>query len=292
MTTMKAISSGKASSEVRVSEMNLQQLKRLLKKRGDVRPKYMFSTVEQATDIRNYRYVFWLDLMGARNLMRLSLPRAARSVMKIHAAALFAKQQHRELEINPVMDGVYGFVRDRDLLEACLAEILGGLANVFVQERVPSSRFMVRAGVAYGPLIPGNSLAMGAEILQENSRYLGGTAIGMGISHAYEAEGLAPPFGVYVHESARAFAPRTKGSYPYRVNMWRWFDDDDALTWATRRTLLAHLDWLEKNPVAAQYDLDALRRHKSLAIEYFSLHELIAQKNDDKPRTSPSRPTL
>lgn len=236
----------------------------------------MFSTVERKTDIRDYRYVFWLDLMGARNLMKLSLPRAARSVMKIHAAALFAKQIHPELEINPVMDGVYGFVADRELLETCLTEILGSLANVFVHERVSSSRFMVRAGVAYGPLIPGSSLAAGAAILQENKLYLGGTAIGMGISHAYEAESSAPPFGVYIHESARAFAPRTKGSYPYRVNLWRWFDDDDALTWATRRTLLMHFDWLEKNPSAAQYELEAMKRHKNLAVEYFRLHELKA----------------
>src|SRR4051794_3673886 len=92
------------SADVPASELDLQQLKRLLKTRGDALPKYMFRTVEQTTDIRDYRYVFWLDLMGARNLMKLSLPRAARSVMKIHAAALFAKQKHPKLEINPVMD--------------------------------------------------------------------------------------------------------------------------------------------------------------------------------------------
>ncbi|MDI1336360.1 MAG: hypothetical protein PSU94_09285 [Lacunisphaera sp.] len=275
---MKAKSTTKSSADVLTSEMDLPQLKRLLKARGDALPKYMFSTVEQNTDIRDYRYVFWLDLMGARNLMKLSLPRAARSVMKIHAAALFVKQRHPELEINPVMDGVYGYVSNRDLLETCLTEILAGLANVFVQERVPSSRFMVRAGVAFGPLIPGSSLAAGSTILQQNTRYLGGTAIGMGISHAYEAEGLAPPFGVYIHESARAFAPRRKDAYPYRVNLWRWFENEDALTWATRRTLVHHFDWLEKNSVSAQYDLDAMRRHKSLAIEYFRLHELTESK--------------
>jgi hypothetical protein len=272
----------KSTTAVPVSEMDLQQLKQLLRTRGDAQPKYMFSTVEETTDIQDYRYVFWLDLMGARNLMKLSLPRAARSVMKIHAAALFTKEQHPELEINPVMDGVYGYVNDRDLLETCLAEILGGLANVFVQERVSSSRFMVRAGVAYGPLIPGRSLAVGAKILEQNKTYLGGTAIGMGISHAYEAESCAPPFGVYIHESARAFAPRTEGSYPYKVNLWRWFEDDDALAWATRRTLLAHFDWLEKNPVGAQYDLEPMRRHKNLAIEYFRLHKLTEKKAGPK----------
>jgi hypothetical protein len=277
---MKIKSPSNVSSEVQVSEMDLPQLKRLLNARGDARPKYMFQAVEHSTDTRAYRYVFWLDLMGTKNLMKLSLPRAARSVMKIHAAALQAKQQHDDLEINPIMDGVYGFVKDQAVLEACLTEMLSGLASVFVHERVSSSRFMVRAGVAYGPLVPGRALAAGAPILQRNTPYLGGTAIGMGISHAYEAEGFAPPFGVYIHESARAFAPQTKGVFPYRVNLWRWFENDDPLTWATRRTLLAHFDWLEKNPVAAQYDLEAMRRHKSLAVEYFKLYELTGQKTE------------
>ncbi len=115
---------------------------------------------------------------------------------------------------------------------------------------------------------------------KKTKNYLGGTAIGMAISHAYEAEGSAPPFGVYIHESARAFAPRTKDSFPYLTNLWRWYDDNDALTWATRRTLLEHFDWLEKNPVASQYDAEPMRRHKCLAVEYFRLHELAVKKAD------------
>ena len=266
--------------EPKLSEMSRLDLKELLKSQGETGPQYKFSEVELTTDTRDYRYVFWLDLMGARNSMKLSLPRAARSVMKIHAAALLAKQKYRELEINPVMDGVYGYIKDRVLLQSCLADILERLAKVFVLEHMPSSRFMVRAGVACGPLIPGASLAAGSLILQKNKRYLGGTAIGMGISHAYEAESSAPPFGVYIHESARAFAPRKEGNYPYQVNLWRWFNEDTTLTWAIRRTLVEHFDWLEKNPVAAQYDLEAMRRHKNLAIEYFKLHELTGQKTE------------
>lgn len=266
----------------KLSEMSRLELKELLKTQGVSGPQYMFSAVEEAADTRDYRYVFWLDLMGARNSMKLSLARAARSVMIIHAAALLAKQKHPELEINPVMDGVYGYVNDRVLLQRCLADILERIAKVFVLEYIPSSRFMVRAGVAYGPLIPGASLAAGAAILRKNKRYLGGTAIGMGISHAFEAESCAPPFGVYIHESARAVAPRTEGNHPYHVNLWRWFSEDTALTWAIRRTLLEHFDWLEKNPVAAQYDLEAMRRHKNLAVEYFRLHELAGKKGETK----------
>jgi hypothetical protein len=257
-----------------IATLDLKALKTLLKRRGDAKPSFLFQSVEKARKIVDYQYVFWLDLMGANNLMRLSLPRAARSIMKVHGAALLAKQHLKKLEINPVMDGVYGYTAERATLEKALAEILAALANVFVQERVASSRFMVRAGVAFGPLVPGEALSVGAQILKKNKKYLGGTAIGMAISHAYEAEGRAAPFGVYIHESARAFAPRRKGCFPYRSNFWRWFDKDDALTWATRRTLVEHFDWLSKNPSASLYDGESLGRHRALAQEYFGLYAL------------------
>ena len=76
------------------SEMTLKELKSLLKKRGDALPKYLFKAVEKKSDARAYRYVFWLDLMGVGNVMRLSLPRAARSVMKIHARQLFQRKSN------------------------------------------------------------------------------------------------------------------------------------------------------------------------------------------------------
>lgn len=268
-------------TDANLPEATLSELKQILKDRGDVGPKYLFNAVKEAIDVKDYKYVFWLDLMGARNAMKLSLSRAARSVMKIHAAALLAKQKHPDLEINPVMDGVYGYVEKRDLLETGLTEIMTALGNVFVQEKFSNNRFMVRAGVAYGPIIPGKDLAAGAPILQQNQDFLGGTAIGMAISQAYEAEGYAPPFGVYIHESARAFAPRMPDSYPYLTNLWSWFDEDDALTWGIRRTLVEHFDWLAKNPVSAQYDAQALIKHRALADEYFKLYELTAPKTQN-----------
>jgi hypothetical protein len=137
---------------------------------------------------------------------------------------------------------------------------------------------MIRAGVSFGPLVPGGDLAEGAEILRKNSDYLGGTAIGMAITHAYEAEGNAPPFGVYIHESARAFAPRGKLHQPYLSNLWRWFKEDEPLTWALRRTLIEHYDWLEHNIIASSYDSAALVRHKALATEYFKLYQCPALK--------------
>src|SRR6202035_1789437 len=115
-----------------VAKLDLKALTRLLKQRGDAKPSFLFKSVEKASDVSDCRYVFWLDLMGANNLMRLSLPRAARSIMKIHGAALLAKQHLRRLEINPVMDGVYGYASERATLETALSEVLASLANVFV----------------------------------------------------------------------------------------------------------------------------------------------------------------
>ena len=264
----------KPPSSLDPAELALEQLKKLLKKQADQRPKYLYTAVTNVPGVREYRYVFWLDLMGARSAMKLSLPRAARSIMKIHVAALAAIKDYPSVEINPVMDGVYGYAKDRASLEDCLKSILTALAQVFILERFASNRFMVRAGVSYGPLLPGETLAVGSDILTKNVGYLGGTAIGMAISHAYEAEGNAPPFGVYIHESARAFAPTGKDGAPYTTNLWHWCDEDEdgALLWGLRRTLVQHFDWVNRNPVGSQYDAAAAQRHKALADEYFELH--------------------
>ena len=98
----------------------------------------------------------------------------------------------------------------------------------------------------------------------------------MAITHAYEAESCASPFGAYIHDSARAFSPQDSAGNPYRTNVWKWFDDEEPLSWALRRTIQEHFSWLEKNPIAAQYEADAMRRHKALATEYFELHSLQA----------------
>ena len=258
--------------------MTVAELKDLLNEGEDVRPKYLFRAVERNTGLRDYRYVFWLDLMGTRNLMKISESKAARSVMKIPRGCSLSEEQYKEVEINPVMDGVYGFVASREVIEAFLRHMLTSLAAVFVHERVTSSRFMVRAGLSFGPIVPGVTLAKGAAILQKNLRYLRGTAIGMAISHAYEAESAFPPFGVYIHESARAFAPRDGSSEPYRSNLWRWFGEDEPLSWAIRRTLVDYFDWASRNPVASKYESTVLAKHRALADEYFRLYQLTEQQ--------------
>ena len=257
-----------------LSKLSLPELQRQLKDKGDIGPQYLFNAVKEGANIHDYRYVFWLDLMGAGSAMKLSLPRAARSIMKIHAAALLAKKRHDQFEVNPVMDGIYGFAKSRETLEAVLTDILTSLAHVFVHERLPQNRFMVRAGVSFGPLMTGRALAAGAPILKKNKAYLGGTAIGMAISQAYGAESDAPPMGVFIHESARAFAPQDSESHPFITNLWKWLAEDDPLWWAIRLTLVEHFSWLKRNPVGSLYKEDSLLRHKALAGEYFRLYEL------------------
>ena len=73
--------------------MDLAVLKDLFRSQGDNRPKYLFNSVDKEAT-RNYSYIFWFDLMGAKNLMKLSLPRAARTIMKIHTAAILSQSRN------------------------------------------------------------------------------------------------------------------------------------------------------------------------------------------------------
>ena len=71
--------------------------------------------------------------------------------------------------------------------------------------------------------------------------------LGIPLVQAFLAESGAPPFGIYVHESARSFAPPNQS--PISHILWRWWLSDD-----TNKKLAAKL---------------ALAVHEELAREYF-----------------------
>lgn len=54
-------------------------------------------------------YVCWIDVMGSRSIMLRSASIAANFVMKLHVAALHAKEAvaYPDLELYPMIDGVY-----------------------------------------------------------------------------------------------------------------------------------------------------------------------------------------
>jgi hypothetical protein len=217
-------------------------------------------------------YVVWIDVMGVQPTMSRSLPVTANFVFKLHAAILSAVPSG--VVPYPVMDGAYVVAPTRATVMSFLREVMTQLANTFLAETEDRHRFIPRASLAFGPVIHGSSVSMQASnVLASAPHYTDKVLIGMPMIQALRGEPSAPPFGVFVHESARAFAPGTEK--PFNQLWWPWWNND-SVRGSMLKALGEHYDWADRHHRAIGYDADRLRVHRSLVEEYF-------QKPDGQP---------
>ena len=85
---------------------------------------------------------------------------------------------------------------------------------------------------------------------------------------AYRVESSAPPFGGFIHESARAFA--ASNEVPFSGRWWRWWkDEDDPLIAEMRVALPQYFAWAESHAQEFDYPKTKIGEHRALAYEYF-----------------------
>jgi hypothetical protein len=91
------------------------------------------------------------------------------------------------------------------------------------------------------------------------------------MAQAYRDEREAPPFGIAVHSSARAFAPG--GDEPFRFIWLNWYNHSEPKI--DPKALLAHLgryfQWQSAHSTVTGYGMDRIQHHQKLANEYFTL---------------------
>jgi len=221
-----------------------------------------------------YRYVVWIDIMGARAKLLRSVRTAAIPIMKLHVAALTAVRKNKKtpLELFPMIDGIYIVSQEADPVRFFFSDVFRSMAAEFLAVEL-WERSVVRAAVAYGPVILGRECKAGAQILQE-STYSDSMLIGMPLVQAFVSQTNAPPFEIYVHESARAFAPA--GSKPLSHILWRWWLTDKPagkLARALLKELDAYYDHCAAFPTTTGYAVDRIAAHRRLAHEYFAEFE-------------------
>jgi hypothetical protein len=90
------------------------------------------------------------------------------------------------------------------------------------------------------------------------------------MAQAYRAEREAPPFGIAVHSSARAFAP--EGDRPFRFIWLDWFRTSDPQVNAREmlEQLNVYFDWQVKHCNMTGYDSKRIEYHRKLSVEYFT----------------------
>lgn len=213
-------------------------------------------------------YVAWVDVMGIQSAMNRSLSISANFVFKLHIAALAAPREN--VQIYPVMDGFYATSPNKNEMLNFLRSVMASVGQIFLETTEPLHRFIVRGALAFGPIIHGSKVSDTVDQgLVGHDEYKSSILLGMPIVQANKAEGSAPPFGIYVHESARAFAPN--GQPALHHVWWKWVIPDVGPVWNTLlQQLNAHYDWCLQRPNRLLYEPSRIAVHKQLAHEYFS----------------------
>ena len=158
-------------------------------------------------------YVAWIDIMGTASSLERSLEMTAGFVFRLHIASI--RSAVSAVSVHPVMDGLYALSQSQQDMLRFLEGVFTCCAEDFIHTSEPEHRFVIRAALAYGPMMRGENLPAAASQPQGDApnplgasiAYREQILIGLPMVQAHSSEGKAPPFGVYVHESARSFSP-------------------------------------------------------------------------------------
>lgn len=233
-------------------------------------------------------FIAWCDGMGTGRCLSRSLHRAANSVFKLHTAFSIAQSETTGVRCYPIMDGLYITSPSRNMMNRVLRNAFCELAKEFVHTPGTANMHMMRAGLAFGPTLHGADIPEEAffGIFNDGREMDSKTFAQSPLSQvrlqvllspamvlAYNAEKLAPPFGIYVDDTAKCYpglCPNSDGSYISNLFQW-WILDDEAREIATALydQILFYLSKAETHSVGMGYSIEAIHRHKELVVEYF-----------------------
>lgn len=216
-------------------------------------------------------YVAWVDVMGTQATMSRSLAISANFIFKLHTAALQAPNQN--VTLYPIMDGFYASSPDKDDILDFLRSVFEQVAEEFNGEDHEPHRFIIKGALAYGPVIHGTKVpAKASPTINKSPRYRNSLLLGLPMVQANIGEKLAPPFGIFVHESARSFAPPDQT--PLHNVWWKWRKPSgrskSRKIWsALSQSVETHFNWCAERAGDLEYAPDRIEAHKTMAQQYF-----------------------
>lgn len=151
-------------------------------------------------------YVCWLDIMGTKNNMSDSFEKSTNYMLRFHSAIFSVVKSEKQVTFYPVMDGVYITSPKAEIIKKVVKAIMNQLADVFIEEATCFHKFVIRGALAYGEIAHGKYIDERVCKNLAGEHYLQYLLFGMPIIMAHISERLAPPYGIYIHESARKVA--------------------------------------------------------------------------------------
>ncbi|MCQ4190727.1 hypothetical protein [Methylocystis suflitae] len=231
----------------------------------------------------NY-YVGWVDLMGAGHAMGTSVQKTANFLARLHIAIERSRKGCGfEGRLLPINDGVFIVARSKRELMSMVGRTMIMLSANFIAIPRPHDRFLLRSGIAYGPVYFGDDLVPGLrpKQLREGEPFLDRVMFGPALIQAYRGEAAAPPYGVAIHESARAFCPL--GEEPFRMTHWMWWAPNEDVNYpprlpplttlkdCLRAELCNHFEWLTSSSIYHGLETNKIQQWRIACKQYFSL---------------------
>jgi len=227
------------------------------------------------------KYVCWLDIMGFANFLSISSNKAAIFVGKLHEAILRSKDKTGfSGYIYPIIDGCYVTCDNKRELFSLLKSIYRMLSLQFILEKQYDHKFLVRSCVAFGEVVEGHDLISASNKFSEsdfNREYISKVLFGVPLWLANSGEKLASPYGVWIDNSARQFAPF--GHSPIRMASWKWWrhrtdisdvdDYCDQIIEDLSAGVIKYFEWCLDNFHSLNYPKDKILHHKTIAQQYF-----------------------
>ena len=239
----------------------------------------------------DFRYVGWIDVMGASHMMQRSLDAAAKNVGCLHEAVLKARSslrlKHRP-ELHPMADGVYVVGRDYTTVCSVLVRAFRSYARICLTIQSDIRLCPIRAAIAYGRVVNHNAvLEKVLEKVGEHERQSFLTSYCFSVLHgsayvaAHEGERKAPPFGIAHHETVLEFG-KTERKEPITWPLKKWWCEGHAANTMQKafatvfgQRLLDHFDWIESHPFDSGMSGDEVVKkiaaYKKQIKEYFGL---------------------
>ncbi len=209
-------------------------------------------------------YVCWIDIMGTKNSMTESFQKAANFILKFHACITEVLMQNEDVKCYPLMDGVFLTASKQDSMRQTIDKIFSEMANLFIDETKNNHHFVIRGALAYGGIIHGETINESVcDALANKEDYKKSLLIGMAMIQAFNAEKEAPPFGVYIHESARKYKGLQGRFYAWKILLQK---NREIL----HKKVKAYFDWCNDYSEYLKMDSQKIVLYKKLVDEYFS----------------------
>ena len=204
--------------------------------------------------------------------MGRSMGIAANFVMKLHVASLEAQERHKAVQLFPMIDGVYLCTPMLSEMYSLVKEVFESLAVSFIEEKNPLHRFLVKGGLSYGPVVKESDFLSCSDPLLRHPEYCNRILLGITLSQAFDREKEAPPFGVTLDDSVRAFG-RVGATGTVSGLFWKWWtwhktENDVILAKELRRELEKYYLWCKDHSASIGYKPDRIEEHKHLALQY------------------------